>query len=445
MSRATGWGVLAALLFAGGAAVAYGWRAVSSLAFHAGLLLCAAGLGLLSALAARRGWSSGVFALNTAVCLLVGSVLVEPVLRAVDRTRTGVPATHSFQEAGGRPEAFVRWHEEVLAENRRHPGNLIPDPRGQNAPILAPGREGRFMESRWWINSLGFRGPEISRDKGRHYRIVALGESTTFGSTRRADDRPWPEVLEAAIASEFECRSPIQVINAGVPGWTLANQLARLRSDIFPLEPDVILSYHGFNGFPYLLKQIPTVNVGKAPWVPPRPSRLLERLESTIRIGWFRRRYRAARAIDASVLHMDVGDTRYADLYRQLVEMARQQRVALVLATFAMAVTPESPEAVIRFYEPVFPDLRARILANRLHTLLVENIAKQYGVRLVDTSPGLDGAYLDAFVDPIHMTQIGSDRLAAHMLEGLRALLAAPSPGCRPRTGESTTSDAPVG
>lgn len=411
----------------------YGWVAVSSRAFHAGLMLCAGVLALLSLGAARRGRSAGVLALNTVVSLLTGMVLLEPLLILRERARADGLASHSFVEAGGRPEAFVRWHERQLVEQKHTRANMMPDPRRINPAVPTPAREGHFMESRWWINSLGFRGPEISRAKGEHYRIVALGESTTFGDTLEADDRPWPEVLEASIASEFSCQKPVQVINAGIPGWTLANNLARLREDIFPLEPDVILSYHGSNGFPYLLREIPDVRVGKAPVAPPRPSRLLERLESAVRVAWFRRRYRAARAIDASALRTDVSNTRYADLYRQLVVAARARRVALVLATFNMAVTPESPEAVILFYEPVFPDLRARILANRLHTLLVKEIGKDHGVRVIDTSQGLEGAYEDAYVDPIHLTQTGRDRLAAHMLDGLRELLVASPPGCGPR------------
>jgi hypothetical protein len=60
-----------------------------------------------------------------------------------------------------------------------------------------------------------------------------------------AEDRPWPEVLEGAIRERFECAAPVQVVNAGVPGWTLANQIARLEQDIIPLAPDLIVSYHG--------------------------------------------------------------------------------------------------------------------------------------------------------------------------------------------------------
>jgi lysophospholipase L1-like esterase len=411
----------------------HGWRAVAPLSFHAGLLLCAGAFGGLSAFAARRRRSTAVFSLNTLACLFVGVVLVDRGILSRERVETDELASYSFVEAQGRPEVFVRWHKHELREQRLTKTNTIPDPRGVNPRVPKPDSTGTYSDSTWRINTLGFRGPEISREKGNHYRIVALGESTTFGATLRSEDRPWPEVLEERIASEFECEQPIQIVNAGKPGWTLANNLASLRSDIFPLDPDLIVSYHGYNGFSYLLSGIPSVNVGRLPTAPPRPSRLLARIESAARVAWFKRRYRAARAIGASVLELDVHLTRYADLYRKLLRAARTRGIDVAFCTFNMAVTPNSPDEVIRFYEPIFPDLRARILANRLHTLLVHQIAENHGALVIDTSPGLDGAYEDAFVDAIHFTQAGRDRLAGHILGGLRESLTAPSPGCQPR------------
>jgi lysophospholipase L1-like esterase len=261
---------------------------------------------------------------------------------------------------------------------------------------------------------------------------VALGESTTFGATIRADDRPWPEVLEARIAAELRCDAPVQVVNAGVPGWTLANNLARLRSDILPLGPDLLVSYHGYNGFPFILGGLPSVAVGSAPVVPERPSRLLRQIEAAVRYGWFRRRYRAAQQIDERALDVDLHMTRYADLYTQLAAEARAAGVPLVLASFNMAVDATTPDEVVRFYEPAFPDLRARLLANRLHSRLVREIATSQRIPAIDTSADLDGAWRDAYIDPIHFTQKGRDRLARNVLAGIRPILSDAN-GCRPR------------
>ena len=81
------------------------------------------------------------------------------------------------------------------------------------------------------------------------------------------------------------------------------------------------------------------------------------------------------------------------------------------------------------------PDVRARIVANRIHTELVLDVGRRLGVPTFDTSPGLDGAYRDAYVDIAHFNQLGRERLAAHMLSGLREILVThPRSRCWPRT-----------
>ena len=408
----------------------------SRLLFTVGLVLAALGLAGLSFLATRRGASRCVLVLNTAVSLVVAVPIVDVLWGLVDGpiAATG-PTEHvySFDDARGDPAAYRRWRERYMGEwHRIRHDYLMEDPRGVNPMVPIPGSRSRFLDSERRVNALGFRGPEIARAKGDHYRIVALGESTTFGATIRADDRPWPEVLEERIAADLACDAPVQVVNAGVPGWTLANNLARLRSDILPLRPDLIVSYHGYNGFPYILSALPAVAVGDAPVVPERPSRLLRQIEAALRYGWFRRRYRAARAIDERALEVDLHMTRYADLYGQLAAAAREAGVPLVLATFNMAVDASTPEEVVRFYEPAFPDLRARLLANRLHNRLVGEIASLQRIPAIDTSAELDGAWRDAYIDPIHFTQLGRDRLARNVLAGIGPILREAN-GCRPR------------
>jgi lysophospholipase L1-like esterase len=281
------------------------------------------------------------------------------------------------------------------------------------------------------INRLGFRGPEISADKDGRFRIVALGESTTFGVTVEPGDRPWPEVLEDRIRRELVCDAPVEVINAGVPGWTLANQRGRFAAEILPLRPDLILSYHGYNGFPWFFANLPGLPFLPPPEVPTRPSRLLERAEKGWRLRALRGRY--ARELDRSVLDTDVSTTMYAEEYRKLIRLSESGGSLLALASFNMAVNESSPEEVVEFYAQSFPEVRSAILANQLHTRLLRQLAKPPAVHFLDTSPGIDGEYRDLFVDLIHFTQPGRERLAGNLLNGIREiLLTHPRLRCRP-------------
>ncbi len=78
---------------------------------------------------------------------------------------------------------------------------------------------------------------------------------------------------------------------------------------------------------------------------------------------------------------------------------------------------------MVRFYEQTCPDVRARMLANRMHTKLVLELPLGKKVIPIDTREGLDGEYETLYVDAAHLTQLGRDRLAANLLAGLRDFL----------------------
>jgi lysophospholipase L1-like esterase len=98
----------------------------------------------------------------------------------------------------------------------------------------------------WPINKLGFRGPEIPREKPKGtFRIVCLGGSTTFGIGELNDENTYPRILEQSLNTYF--KGSFQVINAGTPGWTSREGLANLKLRLLDLAPDMIVIYEGLN------------------------------------------------------------------------------------------------------------------------------------------------------------------------------------------------------
>jgi lysophospholipase L1-like esterase len=95
-------------------------------------------------------------------------------------------------------------------------------------------------------NRLGLRGPEIPRRKGREYRILSLGESTTFGYKIEARET-YSAVAQRKIGS-VDGR-PLRIINAGVPGYSLFQGWTYLRRNGLDLEPDMVWLYFGRNDF----------------------------------------------------------------------------------------------------------------------------------------------------------------------------------------------------
>jgi lysophospholipase L1-like esterase len=95
-----------------------------------------------------------------------------------------------------------------------------------------------------YINSQGFKGEELLEKEGKIYRIVALGDSTTFGV-----GQGYPQILQQLL-NQFksqDCASKFEVVNAGVEGYNSEQISLHFQRDVLPLKPDMILIYAGWN------------------------------------------------------------------------------------------------------------------------------------------------------------------------------------------------------
>jgi len=88
------------------------------------------------------------------------------------------------------------------------------------------------------VNSLGFRGPEISPKKPGVRRILFLGDSFMFGAGLKED-----ETLPYTVSQELERRHPgdFEGINGGVYGYQTANELELFMKYGVPLNPDIVV------------------------------------------------------------------------------------------------------------------------------------------------------------------------------------------------------------
>ena len=136
------------------------------------------------------------------------------------------PQLHDYQErdpthpASWRLKAgFVRTFAQAMSEKQR----------GDNPP-------GDIFVR---INADGFRGPEIDRSRP-HPRILALGDSCTFGMIERFS---YPRVLERELRQRGQV--DVEVVNGGVEGYSprdVLYQMDRYRT----LRPVITLVYIGW-------------------------------------------------------------------------------------------------------------------------------------------------------------------------------------------------------
>ena len=118
-------------------------------------------------------------------------------------------------------------------------------PHHYAAYIPRPGFVSRDGRNRH--NSLGFRGDEISVPKpANRFRVAALGGSCTYDTGVSDWKEAYPEALEQELAARPGL-SQVEVINAGVPGYGMAEILINLEFRVLDLQPDLIVVYENTN------------------------------------------------------------------------------------------------------------------------------------------------------------------------------------------------------
>ncbi len=397
-----------------------------------------AGVGLLTACKKLFGWQAlGIQVANTLILLLIGLPLASLLLYgATDPAFAPDPAKkyYSYEVATKNLKLYEHWGNSFWGQWQQDVKEIVVyNPPGANPPFhLKPDSHVKLIESRIDINSNGFRGRDFAEDKGANYRIVALGESTTFGFTVTATDRPWPERLEQLIHDRLKLRRPVEVINAGVPAFDLSNNVARLSVDILALKPDMIISYHGLNGFHWLDPSLPSM-FGRPPGYRRRPLRLLAEAEYKVKLLRFERE-RATEPQAKSAPPGDPMQSQYAQEYRKLIQIARANQIRLVLANYSMAVNRASDPKVKNFYSLTFPGIDRVIAANEAHTTILGQLGREHPeITIVDTHPNLDGQH-DEYIDLVHFSEEGEARMAENVFDGIKPVLEAElSPAPTPR------------
>jgi len=98
---------------------------------------------------------------------------------------------------------------------------------------LVPGHGYELLPDRCGANELGLRDrPGVGERRDGELRIIALGDSISA-------DGAWTELLEAMLSDASH--RPVQVLNLGVPGYSIFNELELYRSRAESLDADAVL------------------------------------------------------------------------------------------------------------------------------------------------------------------------------------------------------------
>jgi lysophospholipase L1-like esterase len=89
-------------------------------------------------------------------------------------------------------------------------------------------------------NSAGLRNIEELNPDENVIRILAVGDSFTFGAYVH-NHETWTARLESSLNTLLLPNAQAQVLNAGIPGYTIEDELSYLLDKGLALEPDVVI------------------------------------------------------------------------------------------------------------------------------------------------------------------------------------------------------------
>jgi hypothetical protein len=302
------------------------------------------------------------------------------------------------------------------------------------------GRHGRphGQFGKWKLNTLGFRGPEISLERTPGCaRIVIMGASETFGYLE-SPGHEYPNLL----AEKLALRGCVEVVNAAVVGMGLGSMKPYWIHWVARLRPDVVLIYPSpefylGNTAVHVPAPPPQPFVPEAAVNRPFESRFISRLRAVVSAAipqWINT-YRKERQVRAKLAALPAGTPEInspppADLaafgreLNELVESIRGSGALVVLLTHAQRASwpierRDLPDLWgARFWSPT-AQLPVFVEFERAANLIINETARQQTAQLIDAASVLNGRF-DCFGDLVHFNDKGAEIMASLISQNVR-------------------------
>jgi lysophospholipase L1-like esterase len=302
------------------------------------------------------------------------------------------------------------------------------------------------------INRAGFRGDELGPKRPGTYRIIALGDSCTFGVTSKPKEEfyiaePYPQRLQR-MAAERLGPGRVEVLNAGAPGYNSYQGVMLLRTKLRGLHPDLITVRFAWND------QLMSPHTGNAfhepsTWVGLEVQDLLLRTALypfSLRLGMMLRARWQSNAQPKPALPAvwipNIPVDEYKHNLARIVELGRSQGAAVWLLTVPHALltddfrahmhelAPNSPARLLLRWNAL-PSFQRLVEIHDSYNAATREVGAALGVPVID----MEAAYrqhaaehLFSLDDVVHPTQEGHDLEAEVLYQQLVAEKVLPPP-----------------
>ena len=265
--------------------------------------------------------------------------------------------------------------------------SLKPNLKNETAHIASGGESVKCTVS---TNELGLRHGELA--SGNPFRILALGDSTTFG-VGVDDGDTWPAQLQAILDPEGTGR--YEVLNAGVPGYSAYQGLRYLELRGLDLKPMIVIVNFGHND----CCSIQTTGLRDTEWENPAGSSGFASLLKTALRG-----ASVARGTSLYGARKRLTPGEFLDTLVKMGDVCMSKEIMVVFLVW-----------------PFREDLRRGTMA--LPMTLIERVAESPQHRLIDLTDVLEGVVEEVYVDGVHANSEGNRIVAEYIARDLKRQL----------------------
>ncbi len=269
-------------------------------------------------------------------------------------------------------------------------------------------------------NSLGLKNREITKKEAEHFRILFLGDSLIFTGETSSGEL-YTQVIEKNLNDKLKLSAkPIEIINAGIPGYTTYQELEFLKIYGLDMEPDLVVLGFVFNDvyYKYLHKPVEGSFLG------PEPTVQLHRFDTrTFPGSLFARSYLAHKSFfalerfvkksrgypdfaferrdDFYLAWKDYGWDETTELIGEMKELLGKKNIQLMVMVFPLADQLDENYLRINKEYVLYPQQR------------IKRICDDHRIPFLDlTEPLSQNGGTNLFTDGIHLNGRGNDIVA---------------------------------